>query len=387
MKSVAIIGSGPAALMLASTIADFCEVKIFEKRPGPSRKLLIAGSSGLNISYDCPLNKFHEYYREGSSFLKPILEKFTRDDWFSFLKNLGIEVFLGSSKKYFVEGLSGAPLVKAWTEDLKKRNVQFFYQKELKDFEKKKNQFILSFSDGTLETGDALCLCLGGGSYEEEIFTWPETLRSKGINVEDFKPSNMGFHVNFSETFLKEVEGESFKKIILTSSKGSKQGYLTITHYGLEGPPLYYFGELGTIHLDLKPDLSEEEILKRLEKSKENFSPMRRVQKYLNLDKASLALVFHVTPEEIKKDLKKLISRIKHFPIELVKERPLEEAISSKGGVDFYELDEFLMVKKIKGLFCAGEMINWDAPTGGFLIQACVSEGYVVGLGVKNLLS
>ena len=159
-------------------------------------------------------------------------------------------------------------------------------------------------------------------------------------------------------------------------------GELVITQYGIEGTPVYFCGIKGLAFLDLKPDLTEEQILIKLNQTKENLSPMRRVKHLLGLSEAAEALLFHHATNEIKADLLKLISLIKKFPITLIQPRPLLEAISSKGGLDLNEVSSTLELKKYSGIFCGGEMLDWDAPTGGFLIQACVSQGAAVARSI-----
>jgi predicted flavoprotein YhiN len=181
--------------------------------------------------------------------------------------------------------------------------------------------------------------------------------------------------------FLKEAEGHPLKSIALTTSLGTRKGELVVTSYGLEGTPIYAIGKSGKVSLDLKPDLSLKEIDSKLNpKNKENLSPVRRIGKYLKLCEASQALLFHLTTPEQRADLKKMTALIKAFPVTLKGTRPLAEAISSSGGLSWSELNADFMLKKFPGIFAAGEMLDWDAPTGGFLIQGSVSQGYVAGL-------
>ena len=203
----------------------------------------------------------------------------------------------------------------------------------------------------------------------------------------DFKSSNAGFEVDWPEGFLKEAEGQPLKNIILTSPLGTRKGELVVTNYGLEGTPIYAIGKSGKIFLDLKPDFTVSEIASKLgSKTKENLSPLRRIKKHLKLCEASNALLFHFTTTEQRSDLLQMTKLIKHFPIVLKGPRPLDEAISSSGGLSWNELNENFMLKKYPGVFAAGEMLDWDAPTGGFLIQGSVSQGYAAGLGMLEYI-
>jgi hypothetical protein len=198
----------------------------------------------------------------------------------------------------------------------------------------------------------------------------------------------VGYEAEWTEAFLKEAEGKPLKNIVLSTSKGSKQGDAMVTRYGIEGTPVYFVGKSGGATLDLLPDLDVERIVARLKAVKENRSLLRRVKKQLKLCPASFALVYHFTPRELLEgtDFEALARRLKSFPLKLLGSRPLDEAISAAGGLMLSELDEHLMLKRFPGIFAAGEMLDWDAPTGGFLIQACVSQGALAGRGIVRYL-
>jgi predicted flavoprotein YhiN len=220
--------------------------------------------------------------------------------------------------------------------------------------------------------------------------------RQQGIQVVDFYPTNVGYEIEWKKELLQESEGQPLKNIILTTSKGSKQGECVITHYGLEGTPVYFVGKEGKATLDLKPQFTEEQILKKLMSVKENFSPLRRIKKTLGLSEAALSLIFHqssirlMSPDQSnhsnEKALREVARLIKQFPLEFKKPRPLLEAISCGGGVSADEVDEFLMLKKYPGIYCGGEMLDWTAPTGGYWIQGCVSQGAWVAKSIINYL-
>jgi uncharacterized flavoprotein (TIGR03862 family) len=383
-KRIAIIGSGPAGLMAASVLArdPFNEIHLFERRPGFGRKLLVAGSSGLNISHHASAEAFaHHYQGWTKDYWKQLFKAFSPEQWIQFIeKELGLETFLGTSDRYFVREMKASNLLKKWTTALESQGVTFHSKMELTEFYSDEGGVALQFNgESEFLHFDRACFFLGGGSWEETEPTWFELFKSKDISLRAFEPSNVGYNVAWSPEFLKEAEGKPLKKIIFTSKTGEKAGELVVTQYGLEGTPVYFFGNEGEAYLDLKPDLTIAQILEKCADVKENLSPMRRVKQKLSLCEASLALVFHYTPPDIKSDLKKLATRIKRFPIQLLTPRPLLEAISSKGGVKLNELSNELELKKFKNVYCGGEMLDWDAPTGGFLIQAAISQGAWIG--------
>ena len=378
-SSAAIYGSGPAGLMAASVLARAgVRVTVLEKRPSYGRKLLIAGSSGLNISHHIRIEEFISHY-EGfdPEVWGRFFEVLSPEGWIRFIEDLGLETFLGTSNRYFVKEMKASGLLRAWRTDLENRGVTFLPNREWRG-----QDDFLGF--------DVIGLFLGGGSWEETPPEWPTHLRALGIQVHDFKPANVGYEVAWKDSFLKEAEGKPLKNIVFKNRKGEKAGELVVTRYGLEGTPVYFLGDAGRAVLDLKPGLSESEILERLKAIRENLSPIRRVKKGLGLPEASLALLFHHTDEATRGDLSRLVKAIKNFTLELLKPRPLIEAISSSGGVDlgevYLEPGRELELKKIPGVFVGGEMLSWTAPTGGFLIQGAVTQGAVAGQSMIRFL-
>jgi hypothetical protein len=379
--NAAVIGSGPAGLMAADQLAcQGAQVTLFEKRKGLGRKLLVAGSSGLNITYDCPDQDFAGFYQGPKAHFASLFKEFGAKSWLSFIeKNLGIPTFKGTSRRYFIEGMKASQLLKNWTDRLKALGVEIVSDHELTDFEIGHDRSVrLSFAEKPFREFDVAILALGGGSWEphEKPLRWIEILRKKGLGFTEFQSANCGYEIDWPAKLLEEAEGKPIKNIVLTSPKGKRSGELVITRYGLEGTPIYFAGVPGTIYLDLKPELDFQALFARLSSGKENLSPIRRVKKHLRLSEGADALVFHMAPGDARTDLKKMAETLKKFPIHLKQARPLEEAISSSGGLQFGELNHQLMLKKFPAVFAAGEMLDWDAPTGGFLIQASVSQGY-----------
>jgi uncharacterized flavoprotein (TIGR03862 family) len=395
---VAVVGTGPAGLMVAFALASSgVKVDIFEKRRSSGRKLLIAGSSGLNISYDCPESELHHHYRESSERFNEVFRRYSRNDWIAFVESLGLETFKGTSRRYFVREMKASGLLKAWNERLKSLAVRFEFGKEAVGFDSLSSGGVTlrlsshaeAVSSVESRQFDAVCFCLGGGSWEpdEVPLRWPQIFTEKGIAFRPFASSNTGFEVDWPASLLKEAEGLPLKNVELKTGRGVRKGEMVITRYGLEGTPVYAVGASGAARIDLKPDLSVYEIKRKLKGSKnENLAPLRRIKKYLNFCEASQALLFHLLSPEQRRDFDFVVSSMKNFAITLKQPRPLSEAISASGGIDWSEVNEDLMLKNFPGVFVAGEMLNWDAPTGGFLIQGCVSLGHLAGGGILTWL-
>ncbi len=382
-KSVAVVGSGPAGFMAATRAARLgAVVTWFDKRPAVGRKLLVAGSSGLNITYAAPPEEFSRFYGEAAPKMSEYLARFSPLDWTRFIEEeLGIGTFEGTSRRHFIDGMKAPVLLKTWEALLDKLGVRRRLSMELTDFTSDSPGVTLYFSDGTSEQFDAAVLALGGGSWEpkETPLRWLSIFDSHQIARRPFTSSNCGFVVKWPSAFLDEADGKPVKNVVLTSSIGKRIGDLMITRYGVEGTPVYYTGVEGRVSLDLKPDLSLDQVLERLQNGREKLSPIRAAAKRLALSEGALALLFHLMPESDRADMARFAGRIKDFPLTLGARQPLAEAISSSGGVAWKELTDGLELRRFPGIFLSGEMIDWDAPTGGFLIQASVSTGFVAG--------
>lgn len=363
--------------MAATILAEAgISVQLHERRPSYGRKLLIAGSSGLNITHQAEIDEFISQYQGfDPGYWKRVFEAFSPSDWVKWINKLGLETFIGTSRRYFVKEMKASGLLKAWRIHLEKLGVEFIPNSEWQGEE-------------LLTGGKPVGLFLGGGSWEDHPPRWPQFMRDAGLQVSPFVPANVGFEIDWKPEFIVEAEGKPLKKIILRNQKGSKAGELVVTRYGLEGTPVYFLGEAGPACLDLKPDLSLEQIMSRMESVRENLSPMRRAGRTLALCEAALALLFHHTDSETKRSIPALAKTIKSFSLIMLGPRPLNEAISSTGGLDLSEVcsdpgREHQLVR-FPNVFVGGEMLNWTAPTGGFLIQGSVSQGALAG---RNLLA
>lgn len=387
-KKIAIVGTGPAALMAAATAAGHGhKITIFEKNKGPGQKLLIAGGSGLNISNSLPHDQFCAEYTGDGIDWSDLFKNFSVADWLDFIHKLGLETFAGTSGRFFVREMKASGLLRSWLASLEQHGADFQFDHECVGFRRDSKRLELSFAAGAKIHCDAVLFALGGGSWLKDEARWPQIFSAHGIAVNPFTPANAGFIVDWKPEFLREAENKPLKNIEFFSGLGRKKGDLMITSYGIEGTPVYTVGMPDLCFIDLKPDLSESQIQQKMNSIRENLSPLRRATKKLNLDEAALALIFHHAPAAALTSVEAFAAVIKHFPVMLQAARPLSEAISSRGGVALNEIDSSFQLKGTPGVFIAGEMLDWSAPTGGFLIQASVSQGFVAAQGMLKYLN
>lgn len=377
--SCAIIGTGPAALTAATYLVKAGHKPVlFDARPAPGWKLLVAGSSGLNVTYDCSEEDLPGFFTERSTEMAAVLKRFTRDAWLKLLVSLGEEPYIGSSKRYFLKSKTAASLLKSWTSSLEAAGAEFVYGEELVKIDK--DPLTLHFASGKIVTPKTALLALGGGSWEPEPPKWPEMLRALELEVKDLEPANAGYRIKVPPEFFLKAEGQPVKGLVLTTAKGEKQGELMITKYGLEGTPIYTVGTPGKATLDLKPDMPVDKLAQRIADGRGSIS--QRVEHTAKLSSGAWLLLKQFAPDHAWSTPLNIATAIKDLTIQLLQPRPLSESISARGGLSWDELDENLGVNRVPGLFVAGEMVDWDAPTGGFLIQGSVSMGFVAACGI-----
>lgn len=380
---VLVVGSGPAGLMAATVLsANAVPVFLCEKQKALGRKLLIAGGSGLNIASALPHSEMLQSYEGAGIDWQRLFERFSVDAWLRFIESLGLKTFKGTSDRYFVEEMKAANLLKRWVDLLEKQGVQLKSGCDLVAISLEADgQIAANFADGAPLRASAAILALGGGSWlpQAESAEWPKLFAGTGVQLEPFTSANCGFSVTWKKEFVAEIGRQALKNIVLQTPRGSRKGDVMVTDYGVEGTPIYAVGEAGECFLDLKPDLSPAAIRERLAAARENLSPLRRAVKQLQLDPVRAALLFHHAPSAALASVEGIAEIIKKFPVRLLEPRPLAEAISSRGGIALSEIDKNFMMQKMPGVFAAGEMLDWHAPTGGFLIQACVAQGYAAG--------
>lgn len=383
---VVIVGAGPTGLFIADQLIrnPQIQVELYDRKSSIGNKFLIAGKSGLNITHSqLPEHFTKNYFNEEVRF-KKYFEHFNNIDLIDWLNELGVETFVGSSGRVFPKEFKAAMILKKWKERLTSyENFQFFPNSHLEKVSP--NSFFINGKEIAFDKG---ILALGGGSWPTTGSTgnWVELLTNLDIKVQTLKSLNSGFNVNWPKGFLSRDERIPLKYIKASWNDKSIKGDLMLTEWGIEGSPVYYLSHFiqqddcdGKLNLDLKPDLTREEVLRKLSGKKSTGSKLKTF-----LDENSIKLLKAITSKEEFLDPNTLIQKIKCFPLDLESARPIEEAISTSGGVCFSELNTDLSFKKYPNLLVGGEMLNWDAPTGGYLLQGCFSQGYIIAKSILN---
>ena len=408
-STIVIIGAGPAGLMAAEIIASAgFSVAIYDAMPSVGRKFLLAGVGGMNITHSEPHAKLVSRYFDASSDLKPFLDQFTADNLRDWIHLLGVETFVGTSGRVFPKEMKAAPLLRAWLHRLRSMGVNIFTRHQWRGWtESGELLFVLNNADKTSEQilvkADACVLALGGASWPQlgSNGQWVDYLAQKNIGVKNLLPANCGFNCDWSEKFAAEFSGQPLSTVSLGcyDLKGqfhSLRSEAIIANFGIEGTGVYglssYLREKievegsAELMIDLLPDFSLEKITSLLSKDRQKNSITNFLRKQLNLSPIKLALLRELTDKDLWSDTVKLSQAIKQLRLVCRSTRPIDEVISTAGGVIFAEVNSNLMLKKLPGVFCAGEMLDWEAPTGGYLLTACFATGRAAGLGVVEYL-
>jgi uncharacterized flavoprotein (TIGR03862 family) len=395
-RSVAVIGGGPAGLMAAEVLTQAgVWVDVYDSMPSLGRKFLMAGKSGLNITHSEPYEKFVTRYGSRQKELKRYLDAFTPDDLRAWVKELGIETFVGTSGRVFPKGMKASPLLRAWLKRLQSHGAILHTRHSWKGWDGDALIFDSPNGESRIKP-DAVILALGGASWPRLGSTgaWVHWLEQAGVKVEPFRPSNCGFDVNWSDHFREKFHGQPVKSVVLSFQDFKSQGEFVVTKTGVEGSLVYAVSSLlrdevdangsAAFLLDLAPDWPREKLIAALGSPRGSRSMASHLEKTAGIKgvKAGLLRVF-ILKEDFA-DSEKLASAIKGLRVPVTAPRPIEEAISSAGGISFDELDENLMIKKLPGVFCAGEMLDWEAPTGGYLLTACLATGRAAGKGALD---
>ena len=404
-KSVAIVGGGPAGLMAAeviSTRGGAVSVDVYDAMASLGRKFLMAGKGGLNLTHSEPFEGFLSRYGERRAWIEPLLRRFGPEELRQWAQGLGIETFVGTSGRVFPVGMKASPLLRAWLKRLGDSGVTFHPRhKWAGKVSAEDGGLSLSFATPAGEKevqADAVLLALGGGSWSRlgSDGAWVPWLRSLGAEVEPLRPSNCGFDVAWSPYFRQRYEGHPVKSVVLSFGPFQQQGEFIVTRNGVEGSLIYaasaplrdeiYTRGKAIISLDLAPSRSGEWLAEKLSRPRGSRSLASHLEKTVNITGVKAGLLHEFLSKEDLANPERLAYFIKQLQIPLIGIRPLEEAISSAGGVTFESLDEHLMLRCLPGVFCAGEMLDWEAPTGGYLITACMASGYTAGQGVIRWL-
>ncbi|MDP3510757.1 MAG: TIGR03862 family flavoprotein [Candidatus Melainabacteria bacterium] len=398
-SAVAIVGGGPAGLMAAEVlIAAGVSVDVYEAMPTLGRKFLRAGLGGLNITHSESFTDFCSRYGDRQSQMQLYLDAFSPDDLCHWVHGLGIETFVGSSGRVFPTEMKAAPLLRAWLHRLRSSGVQFHLNHRWIGFDGDGLLRLASQTDEFSIRPKAVVLALGGASWPQLGSTghWAPWLQERGVEMAPWLSANCGFDVSWSAHLREKFAGAPLKSIALTFAdlhghSESRQGEILISEYGVEGSLIYAFSRRlrdylnvhgdATFTLDLLPARSVERILADLSRPRGSRSMSRHLQSCLGNNGLKRTLLYEVLSREQMGDASTLAKYIKALPITVHATRPLAEAISTAGGVCFSSLDQNLMLKAVPGVFVCGEMLDWEAPTGGYLLTGCFATGRQAGQG------
>ena len=398
---VAIIGGGPAGLMAAEVLSQAgIRVDLYDGMPSVGRKFLLAGVGGMNITHSEAYPAFLSRYAERAPQIAPLLRGFDADALCTWIHDLGIETFVGSSGRVFPTDMKAAPLLRAWLKRLRDSGVVIHTRHRWLGWDEH-GALRIDTPDGEISIKpDATLLALGGGSWSRlgSDGAWMLPLEQRGVGLAPLQPSNCGFEVQaWSELMVSKFAGAPLKNIAIGLNDDiPRLGECVITATGIEGSLIYALSApireainqygAAVIHIDLLPGRPVDKLQTALSKPRGSRSMAKHLHSQVGIDGVKAALLRELTDAATFADPALLARAIKALPLTLVKTRPLDEAISSAGGVTFEALDERLMLKALPGVFCAGEMLDWEAPTGGYLLTGCFASGRAAGMGVLQWL-
>ena len=412
--TVAVVGGGPAGLMAAEVLGGAgVAVHLFDAMPSVGRKFLLAGKGGLNLTHSEPAELFQSRYGARCNAIAAWLRDFGPEQLRDWAGTLGVTTFVGSSGRVFPSDLKAAPLLRAWLHRLRHPSsgvaVQFHMRHRWTGWGENKGHRIGLLFDtpqGPMQVhADAVVLALGGGSWARlgSDGAWVELLRARGVDVAPLLPANCGFDVRggWSPHFAQRFAGVPFKSVAIrfVNSLGEtfqRKGEFVATATGVEGSLVYAASALlrdeiaarasATFSIDLLPDWAPERVLSQVAHPRGSRSLSSHLKSRLGIEGIKAGLLHELLGKDDMADPPKLAAALKALPVTLVAARPIDEAISSAGGVRFEAMDRRLMLRPLPGVFCAGEMLDWEAPTGGYLLTACLASGRVAGQGVLGWL-
>jgi uncharacterized flavoprotein (TIGR03862 family) len=407
-RSVAVIGGGPAGLKAAETLVQGgTQVDVYDAMPSVGRKFLLAGKGGMNITHGEAMDAFQSRYGARRAQIAPLLDAFGPQALREWVHGLGIDTFVGSSGRVFPSDMKAAPLLRAWLHRLRAAGVRFHMRHRWTGWAGQDGTGHLRFAtpDGERTVrADAVVLALGGASWPRlgSDGAWAPLLEKHGISIVPLQPANCGFDVGWSEHFRTRFAGHPVKSVSagFTSRDDCtyrRQGEFMITDSGVEGSLIYALSAplrdeiaatgRAVLQLDLAPGKELQRVISDVAHPRGSRSMSSHLQSRLGIAGVRAGLLRELAPKEAYADPARLGAMIKALPLPLVAPRPIEEAISSAGGVAFESLDAQLMIRVMPGVFCAGEMLDWEAPTGGYLLTACFGSGHCAGAGVLKWLA
>jgi uncharacterized flavoprotein (TIGR03862 family) len=400
--SVAVIGAGPAGLMAAEVLAEGggASVTVYDAMPSAGRKFLMAGRGGLNLTHSEQFASFLARYREAAPKLETAIDAFPPDRLRAWCEELGQETFVGSSGRVFPRSMKASPLLRAWLRRLDAAGVRFAFRHRWTGWDEN-GRLVFATPEGRRSIeARATVLALGGASWPRlgSDGGWEKSLTAKGVTISPLRPANCGFAVSWSDRLRDRFEGQPLKNVAFRFGRRTERGEAVITKSGIEGGAIYALsadlreailtsGE-AILHIALRPDLDDDALVARVSVSREKQSFSNFLRKALQLSPVAIALLQEASGGSAARlSAEALATLVNAVPIKLSGVAPIARAISTAGGISFDELDADYMLRRMPGVFAAGEMLDWEAPTGGYLLQASFATGGAAGRGALKWLN
>ncbi|MGI9479547.1 MAG: TIGR03862 family flavoprotein [Hyphomicrobiaceae bacterium] len=404
-RHIAIVGGGPAGLMAAEVMSNDpnCTITVYDALPSVGRKLLMAGRGGLNLTHSEPMDAFVARYRERADQIRPVIATWSPNDVQAWCEALGQQTFVGTSGRIFPKIMKASGLLRAWLQRLDGTGVALQTRHRWRGWDDDGQLRFCTLDGKRSVTADATILALGGASWPRlgSDGAWVPLLTGEGISVAPLRPANVGFQIAWSKVFLERFEGKPLKNIALSTIDSlSVRGEAVITTTGIEGGAVYaisaslrdalHMNRQTTLTIDLKPDIDHPTLTSLFARSRGKQSMVTYLRKAVRLPPVAIGLLQEVALETGRPlanlSPENLAIAVKAVPLTLCGTSPIDRAISSAGGVRFEEVDSRFMLHKRPGVFIAGEMLDWEAPTGGYLLQACFATGVAAGKGAIDWL-
>lgn len=402
-KTVIVVGAGPAGLMAAEGIcAAGHQVHVYDAKPSACRKFLLAGVGGMNITHSEAYPEFIQRYYDKAEWLNTSISQFNADALCEWIHDLGIETFVGTSGRVFPKDMKAAPLLRNWLKRLRDAGVQFHMRHKMVGLSA--NEVVFDHAgEQVMAKADAIVLAMGGASWPKlgSDGAWFSVLTDNGVDVAPLQSANCGFYSEWSEHLKTKFAGSPLKDVAFsfTLADGqvvTKKGECIVTQDGMEGSLIYAFSKYlrdgindsgqSSLLMDFLPLQSEEQVIKKLRNTKPKESFSKYLKRTLNITGVKAVLLHESFPKEAFQTPETLARCLKTVPVSFYRTKPIEEVISSAGGVCESSVDGRLMLNAMPGVFCAGEMLDWEAPTGGYLLTACFATGHLVAKGVDEFL-
>lgn len=385
-KDIAIIGGGASALMLAASLdPGKYSISIYERNSALGRKFLVAGKGGFNLTHSEEQAQFANRYHP-KQFIEPFLNAFSNTNFRNWLRSIGIETYVGTSKRVFpLKGIKPIEVLNAIEKQIKENSVTIHYNHIWKGWTQ--NELLFSAHDKTIAVkADVVIFALGGASWKVTGSDggWKSYFNEKGVQTTAFYPSNCAYQIDWDESFIKTISGQALKNCAFSCGNNYKKGEAVLTDFGIEGSGVYALSKdireqltaltKANLYIDFKPEITPAEIKERI-KQKGKLSMKEVLEKKLNLSSLQIQLLKQASTKEEYHDPESICQLIKNYPLVITGLAPIDDAISTVGGISLDEIHSNLELKKLPNHYCMGEMLDWDAPTGGYLLQACFSMG------------